>query len=312
MPVTSIAQRRGAANRQNALRSTGPRSGRGKAVSSQNAVRHGLRALVPVVRGVEREADWRVHRAGVARSLAPEGYLELCLTDRVASLLWRLARVTRFESETLAVLNRDAPDDVRQQREQRPDRFVNLIPTSVAEVEGDVERWHRLRKVLAAVLDLAEDAALPGYSISEVGSFIGDVLDRDTSDLSVVLPDGRIVDLDELALNTVAWPAKALWAVVDAVAGEYGRDVAMNAALDEAERRETGAKRAGDVLAAEIDGLRRKRILPDAHELEKIARYEAALERSLLRTMHELQRFQAARLGGITGPLALDVDVAVS
>src|SRR4051812_47467017 len=108
-----MAARRLAANHQNALRSTGPRTEAGKAASSQNAVRHGLRTLAPVVRGVERESEWRAHRAGLIRALAPEGYLEECPTDRVASLLWRIGRVTRYESETLSLLHQTAPDAVR-------------------------------------------------------------------------------------------------------------------------------------------------------------------------------------------------------
>ena len=54
----------------------------------------------------------------------------------------------------------------------------------------------------------------------------------------------------------------------------------------------------------------RSRILPDERELEKISRYETTLERSLVRSLHELQRLQAARNGGISAPMALDVDVA--
>lgn len=81
--------------------------------------------------------------------------------------------------------------------------------------------------------------------------------------------------------------------------------------MDKAMRRETLAEDARDVIA-EIDGLRRRHILPDGPELDRLSRYETGLERSLLRTLHELQRFQAARQGGISVPLALDVGVAVS
>jgi hypothetical protein len=309
--VTAIGQRQVAANRRNALRSTGPRTAAGKTAASQNAVRHGLRALTPVVRGVEREGDWRAHRTGLVRALAPVGYLEQCLADRVASLLWRLARVTHYESETLAALHRNAPDVVRQRREERPDRFTSRVPTSRTDAEREVERWHRLRAVLEAVVDLAEDAQVPGAWVAGIGLFIADILDRDT-DLSIILPDGRTVPIDELAIDPTMLPVTALWAVVDAVAGEDGRDAVLNVALDEVERRDSQAKHARDTLAAEIDVLRRERILPDAHELDKIARYEAALERSMLRTLHELQRLQVARQGGISAPLALDVDIAVS
>jgi hypothetical protein len=43
----------------------------------------------------------------------------------------------------------------------------------------------------------------------------------------------------------------------------------------------------------------------------KLARYEAMLERSFYKALHELQRLQAARMGhAISPPLAVDVDVS--
>ncbi len=69
----------------------------GKAVSSRNALRHGLTSVEPVIAGMERKEDWRAHCGGVIASLAPEGYLELVLAERVANLTWRINRVTRYE-----------------------------------------------------------------------------------------------------------------------------------------------------------------------------------------------------------------------
>jgi hypothetical protein len=44
----------------------------------------------------------------------------------------------------------------------------------------------------------------------------------------------------------------------------------------------------------------------------KLSRYEIAIERGLYKALHELQRLQAARgsVGGVSPPLALDVDVS--
>jgi hypothetical protein len=47
-----------------------------------------------------------------------------------------------------------------------------------------------------------------------------------------------------------------------------------------------------------------------ADSLSKLSRYETTLERSLHRTLHELQRLQSARQGKeVPAPLALDIDV---
>ena len=49
-----------------------------------------------------------------------------------------------------------------------------------------------------------------------------------------------------------------------------------------------------------------------ANAFSKLSRYETAIERSLYKALHELQRLQAARHAGGNGtpPLAIDVDVS--
>ena len=49
-----------------------------------------------------------------------------------------------------------------------------------------------------------------------------------------------------------------------------------------------------------------------ADTLAKLSRYESAMQRNLLRMMHELQRIQAARKGEhVSTPQAIDIDVTV-
>jgi hypothetical protein len=49
-----------------------------------------------------------------------------------------------------------------------------------------------------------------------------------------------------------------------------------------------------------------------ANAFSKLSRYETAIERSLHKTLHELQRLQAARRtqGDVLPPIVLDVDVS--
>lgn len=75
---------------------------RRRAPSSLKAVSHGITSVAPVIPGMEREEDWLAHRDGTIESLSPEGHLERVLAGRVAELLWRLNRVTRFETAVAA------------------------------------------------------------------------------------------------------------------------------------------------------------------------------------------------------------------
>ena len=91
------------ANRENALASTGPKTAEGRAIVSGNAIRHGLLSWKPVIPGLENPEDWQTHLDGTLDSLAPVGYMETLLAERVALLMWRLGRVARYEGEAVAI-----------------------------------------------------------------------------------------------------------------------------------------------------------------------------------------------------------------
>ena len=86
-----------AANRRNALKSTGPRSINGKARSRLNATRHGLTASSALLPDEDRAAfDDLV--AGLYEHYQPRGDLERHLVDLIAAYLWRLKRVPAIEA----------------------------------------------------------------------------------------------------------------------------------------------------------------------------------------------------------------------
>ena len=87
------------ANRQNALKSTGPKSEAGKAASSANALSHGLSASLDAVLPDEDADAFARLRQGVIADLAPAGALQGALAERVAVLLWRLDRAARLEAQ---------------------------------------------------------------------------------------------------------------------------------------------------------------------------------------------------------------------
>jgi hypothetical protein len=97
------------ANRRNAQKSTGPRTPEGKAVASQNSVRHGLSAAKDVISS-ESQADFDLHRDRIIDELEPDGPMESILVDRIVTLSWRLKRVGRFQNQTIDTLNTDNTD----------------------------------------------------------------------------------------------------------------------------------------------------------------------------------------------------------
>jgi hypothetical protein len=90
---------RAQASRINGARSRGPRTPEGKARSSQNALKHGLRAQRFVVLADEDAAEYEAHEDALLAELAPEGALQTLLARRVAAAAWRLVRADRIEAE---------------------------------------------------------------------------------------------------------------------------------------------------------------------------------------------------------------------
>lgn len=90
------SERKVAANRANAARSTGPRTDDGKAVACRNALRHGLFASESLLPSEDGEA--LVAFEGRLRAeLAPVGEFEALLVDRIVAAAWRLRRLHRVE-----------------------------------------------------------------------------------------------------------------------------------------------------------------------------------------------------------------------
>ena len=89
-----------AANRANALRSTGPRTEAGKAASRRNALDHGLRAEELLLDG-EDPALFEAMRTELLAEFEPEGSLEHIYAERLVMLFWRLGRQLAFEPALL-------------------------------------------------------------------------------------------------------------------------------------------------------------------------------------------------------------------
>jgi hypothetical protein len=94
------------ANRRNAKKSTGPRTPKGKAIVSQNAVKHGLWARQALI-STENQADFDLYRDQLLSDLIPESPMESMLAERIVVLSWRLIRTARIQAQTIDAMNED-------------------------------------------------------------------------------------------------------------------------------------------------------------------------------------------------------------
>ncbi|MCD6174825.1 MAG: hypothetical protein J7K65_03535 [Planctomycetes bacterium] len=133
----AVSEKQLMANRQNALQSTGPRLAIGKGVSSQNAIRHGLRAENTVIPG-EDPAEFDQFRNQLFQELAPVGILESRLTAQITAALWKFQRVDQMESDLLVHL--------QDTRHQQQDAYAKKVIAAAARVTDAKSSMFRIRK----------------------------------------------------------------------------------------------------------------------------------------------------------------------
>jgi len=272
----------------------GPKTEEGKAIVRLNAVQHGVLSTTPVIPDLEREEDWDAHRAGMVASLAPQGYLEATLAERIALLLWRLQRVARYESDAIALSQERVQEDLMRSNE----------PPSVEEARRKQELLHHRLELLGRLLGLPDDAALSSRDATTMLMAAAEVAKVEVKNVPLPgVPEG--VDLEEFSGWTVGLARQAIGAIAAAAKTEPTSllDWLICSALYEvgelgrAIRKET----------VDLDHMRRERLLPNEDTLNKVIRYEAHLHRQLLQTMHELEALQARRQGRQTPLARVDV-----
>jgi hypothetical protein len=142
------------ANRENALKSTGPRTPEGKDAVRLNAMRHGLRSKEVLLPGEEADALRELDK-NLRAELRPVGEVENLLVDRIIAAYWRLQRLGRVETgifvwERSSELAERAEREAREYEEEESGIAFGLIPepeiTDEVKHEEALERSRRMRR----------------------------------------------------------------------------------------------------------------------------------------------------------------------
>ena len=299
-------------------KATGPKTAMGKAVCAANALRHGLRsdrAIVPAAG--ETTDDWEAFRGSVVRSLGPTSGIESALADRAASLLWRMNRVTGYET---AVVNGDC--DAAAEPADSPPLFASIRQTPEEELAGYRQRLARMEgdasayRTAVVYLDRLARTALmsePTPPLDECSATavleclaLGCKLKGEWNPQAERF-DTRLWGLEEDSLELI-WEEAMLAACAERATAKakLSLDAAVSVALVEARANIRDLEHSAANLQVSIDkcvpvvGRRFARkigslLLPPTDTVEKVIRYEGHLGRQLAATLQQLERLQAYR-----------------
>ncbi len=301
-----------AANRANALKSTGPRTAAGKERSRANAVKHGLTGE-GVALPTEDAAEVARRFAGLRADLAPTNELGEALVRRVALLSLRLDRCVEHESAAISAKVRHAGSDFDEARADEVDRLMEALGDAPAARRRKLLRMPEgVDRLIAGLLDLKSDLTLarPRWGVAHA----------------------RLAD-ELMGRRPESIPLTRVAIVSAAIAGDVGRldDRGEEAAragedADEARRRRAVGQMVA-ILDAEVATLRAHRetldldaIAADRADAPRISlfdpspeaalarKYEAAAERGLYRALRELKQVEQAAVADRAPAAATEFD----
>jgi hypothetical protein len=156
-PLPALSPRQVAARRANSLKSTGPRTSKGKEIARQNALKHGFFScdvVNAVLDGPARLDEFTMMLDALLEEYDPQTVRERILIDEVAASCWRIRRLLRYECRETWI------DDDRYRRNAKTESPSEaLLSTMGYDHQGTRDRI--FRKLRRAGLDTL---ILPGDS----------------------------------------------------------------------------------------------------------------------------------------------------
>jgi hypothetical protein len=325
-----VSERKILANRKNAIRSTGPKTERGKRAVSRNAITHGIVAREVVITagdGEESQEEFDALAEGLRQHYNPVGPIERMLVEKIAVSWWRLGRINRAENgeirKRLDTLSMDHALRISAQTNlalifsmgggslfsyaNPADAKVSTVDrhSAVQAVDGHLTKDRTGLMFLTQHLELAKsEIASDGYMSEGIRKRIFGVF------FSLDMPFALLcLNAGPPVAEKEAQPSKRNSDKRDDTAidrslvlGSIDAKIKQLSALEEytSER---------EKLALDAEG--RSFYLPSAEVSDKLLRYEAHLDRQLYRAMDQLERLQRQRQGENV-PLPLSVNVSRS
>ncbi|MGV8120692.1 MAG: hypothetical protein AB2L14_13110 [Candidatus Xenobiia bacterium LiM19] len=274
-------------NRKNAQHSTGPRTQKGKKKVSRNALKHGLLAREVIVAGAgfgENKQEFKRLCLQLEKNLQPVGKMEDILVEKIAISYWRLTRVLRVESgEIKKQLLQLAEDNQAggMYASEKKQTDIQHIKTLIEEANIAIEILKMNDGLTQQGLEYLKKKFGPEQ---EQIVFWCNLLLKQLSQNETGKNEDYSQTVEELCLELIK-------TITDLTTKLQIKLLYVQAYY--LERKE-----------AELQS----RALPPMDALERICKYETAIERQLYRAVHELERLQRLRMGeAIVPPLPVDI-----
>ncbi len=272
--LATVSKRKLQANRENAKKSTGPKTPRGKAYSRRNALKHGLfvRHITDFEALHEDPYEFQALINGLWDQYQPIGKAEEIEVERIALCCWRLKRSWRYENAVNLAARRDFVR--RELDEQEPyckgrDKEEQAVILQLQSAKKEIEETGEVSQELKQRIF----AMMPGFEA------VWSALEKAAQE--------RVNEPDVTKMFRKLSPQCRSWVfAMYTVSGGI-------ACLEPLSK-----QRWTNVMEVAIG----QHAISNTEVVDKILRYEAMTERSLSRALDRLERLQRRRRGELVPP----------
>jgi len=275
--MTTEKQRK--ANQENALQSTGPATEPGKVIVSRNAIKHGIFARELVITTGDGREDYHEYQQlllDLETDLQPEGKMEQLLVEKIAVNYWRLRRLIRYETgEIRQKLDAFMQSALEKEFEHSRNPYSSQ-PTELTYYQIGEEILPEQKLQIEARLEALHDT---NFNVAADEDCIAYVMNHRLESL-----DGdKLIDKRKKAVKHL----KELSPQQQGKLRSILRDEVIQK-LNEIELVQRWNTR--------FQILSRLKSIPSQLNLDKIVKYEGALERSIFKTLQSLSELQKRRI----------------
>jgi hypothetical protein len=278
------------ASHSRASGTTGPRTAQGREKSKRNAVGHGIFSNAVLLKD-EPRAEYDALLRGLRQDLRPEGTLENLLVEKLSVISWRHRRLIVAETSEI----RKSIEFLDWDEEQRQTERANQISEYSIEYAGGlirrIDNPKVLERCLELLMELKDGIEAHGFDLIYSRGFTKLYGGSSNQNWQENLYDScqswsKIAKLSAEDRKGGGFPSPE--ECVDIFVGEMEKEISR---LQQHKK----ARRSIESVRMKFEALGRS--VPEAHQLDRLLRYEASLERGFDRTLSQLERLQRMRLG---------------
>jgi len=301
----TVSQKQLEANKKNAQKG-GVKTTEGKAIVKYNALKHGLLAkevVITIGEGAENPEEFNALLQDLKTQLKPEGTLEEMLVEKISVAYWRLRRAYKYEVGLIREELDTATDDFYGKTSLGGDKLHKTDEEIKQEMKQekehlevrekdkrDLSRMYKAGKSLEEIYNWEGNWEQLYYKFSELVP--EDAMDSD---------EEWTKQLREFLNKKASWSDDQIWQAHIELCEEKVKYHKEQILALEKEKEKNKLK---------LQVLKKLGNIPSKEELDRLLRYEGAIERQLYKAMNQLERLQRMRSGeSIPAPVEVDVDV---